>query len=152
MLNFKFDWILLNELSIGPVPRKNSDLLSLKSANIKSIFSLIDLNESIISDNELTGFTFKRLVLPDHKWNRGPYMNELIKALEILDDLLLRGPVFIHCYAAVERSPMVCIAWLMKNKRLSFDQSLDYVMSVHSGTSPIPLQIKLLRDYESKFM
>ena len=40
------------------------------------------------------------------------------------------GPVFIHCYAGIERSPLICMAWLVKYKMLSPSEALQYVMEV----------------------
>ena len=54
--------------------------------------------------------------------------------------------VFLHCVAAMERSPLVCMAWLIKHKNLSITQSLDYMMSINKGTNPLPSQLKVLND------
>ena len=57
-----------------------------------------------------------------------------------------KGSVFVHCVAAMERSPLICMAWLISKKNLDLSQSLDYMMQVHPGTSPLPEQLKLLND------
>ena len=46
----------------------------------------------------------------------------------------------------MERSPLVCIAWLIRNEKLSLQQALDYMMQVHKGTNPLPGQLKLLEE------
>ena len=65
----------------------------------------------------------------------------------IMEELMDKGSVLVHCYAGVERSPLICIAWLMKNKGLDLDDSLRYLMEVNPGTNPLPQQLNLLRDF-----
>ena len=57
----------------------------------------------------------------------------------------LHGPVYVHCVAAMERSPLVCLAWLVKQRRLKPARALDYLMQVHPGTNPLPGQLALLQ-------
>ena len=40
---FKIDWVLINELAIGPAPRTDLHLEKLKAAGIRSILSLSSL-------------------------------------------------------------------------------------------------------------
>ena len=87
-------------------------------------------------------FEHKRYVLPDHKTGKILSSIELNESLEILRNLLKSGPVFVHCYAAVERSPLVCMAWLMKEHHLTLQQSLDYLMQTNPGTNPLPDQLR----------
>jgi protein-tyrosine phosphatase len=73
-----------------------------------------------------------------------PEAEELQRALAALAQLHQAGPVFVHCVAAMERSPLVCLAWLVRHRRLSPQRALDYLMQVHPGTSPLPGQLELL--------
>jgi protein-tyrosine phosphatase len=52
--------------------------------------------------------------------------------------------VFVHCVAAMERSPLVCLAWLVSRHGQSPQAALDYLMQVHPGTNPLPGQLRLL--------
>ena len=65
-------------------------------------------------------------------------------AINTLAEIIESGPVYIHCLAGIERSPLVCMAWLVKNYNLTPTQALDYLMHVHKGTNPLPAQLKLL--------
>jgi hypothetical protein len=38
----------------------------------------------------------------------------------------------------------VCLAWLVRQRGLSPQRALDYLMQVHPGTSPLPGQLELL--------
>jgi hypothetical protein len=34
----------------------------------------------------------------------------------------------------MERSPLLCLAWLIRERRLSIEQALAYLMHIHPGT------------------
>ena len=44
----------------------------------------------------------------------------------------------------MERSPLLCMAWLIRHRGLSRLEALEYLMHVHPGTSPLPEQLALL--------
>ncbi len=67
------------------------------------------------------------------------------QVLAELTRLLAHGPVYLHCVAGVERSPLVAMAWLIHNRRMSWQAALDYVQQTHPGTSPLPEQLAVLR-------
>lgn len=141
---FHVDWILIDELAIGPAPINTKHIKELQDQNIQSILSLCSKSEVQTPDEMENIFRCKRIVLPDHKSNRFLNIKELEFALEELKKLKQYGSVFVHCVAAVERSPIVCLGWLVKNHSLKPSQALDYLMQVHSGTSPLPEQLSLL--------
>ena len=67
------------------------------------------------------------------------------KALDMLEELKNFGPVYVHCVASKERSPLVCMGWLVKKHNLTPTQALDYMMEIHKGTNPLPKQFNLLK-------
>ena len=144
--SFKFDWILINELAIGTAPRKNSDLDYIESEKIKSILTLCSEEEAKLADNIEKRFIHKRIFLPDHRTGIFPEKSQINEVLITLEEFMKRGSVFVHCVAAMERSPLICMAWLISKKNLDLNQSLDYMMQVHPGTSPLPEQLQLLHD------
>ena len=143
---FKINWILNDELAVGTAPQKQKHLKKLADEGIKSIFSVCGENEvkSDLNLDEL--FDHERYVLPDHKTGKILSSIELNESLVILKNLLKSGPVFVHCYAAVERSPLVCMAWLIKEHHLTLQQSLDYLMQTNPGTNPLPGQLRALKE------
>ena len=143
---FKINWVLNEELAVGTAPQKQNHLKKLTDEGIKSILSLCDENEvkNDLNFDEL--FNHKRYVLPDHKTGKVLTCIQLNESLVILRNLLKSGPVFVHCYAAVERSPLVCMAWLMKEHHLTLEQSLDYLMQTNPGTNPLPSQLRVLKE------
>ena len=149
--NYELDWVLINELAIGRAPSKLSDLQTIESKGIISILSLCSVSEAKPPKELEQMFYAKRVVLPDHKYNREINVDEINKALDVLSELLTKGPVLVHCLAAVERSPLICMAWLVRNKNLSMQEALDYLMQIHPGTSPLSSQIKILNSIRNDF-
>ena len=141
----KIDWVLQNELAIGQAPRTQEDINELKKNGIISILSLCS-KEEVLSDFDIEEFFLvKRVVLPDHKYKVAPTITNLNMALTKLSEIITIGPVYVHCVAGIERSPLVCMAWLIKNHNLTPIQALDYLMEVHNGTNPLPEQLSLLK-------
>ena len=147
-IKFKFNWILRNKIAIGTAPMNEDDTKILKDFGIISILSLCDIKEVNPPANLEEKFICKRFVLPDHTYDKKMNLEELKLVLDILGKLILDGPVFVHCKAAVERSPIVCMAWLIKEKKLNYQQALSYLMEVNKGTCPSKDQLELLKNID----
>ncbi len=145
---FKINWVLNEKIAIGNVPKAEEDFEKLSGFGIKSIITLCNEEEAVFSREFSNLFKFERYILPDHKTSRSPKLFQLKEVLSLIKDNLNYGPVFIHCFAAVERSPLVCMAWLVKECNLTSDQALDYLMQINSGTCPLPEQMATLRKLE----
>ena len=141
---FKLDWVLNNELAVGPAPLKESHFEYLANKKIKSILNLCNEKEAPIDENFKLLFNFKRFTLPDHKVNKEIEIDEIKKIIKIIESLKSSGALYIHCFAGVERSPLICMAWLISKHKLSPQRALDYLMEVHKGSNPLPSQYKLL--------
>ena len=141
---FKIDWVLKQQLAIGPAPVKKKHIELLKENGIEIVFSLCSEVEANPPEEMKKTFRCERLVLPDHKSNRIFTFEELNEAVTMLQDLKSKGIVFVHCVAAVERSPSVCMGLLIREKKLSLQQALDYLMQLHPGTNPLPGQLDVL--------
>ncbi len=144
---FKFNWVLFNELAISSAPTNEENLEYIHKEGIKSIFTLCSEEEIKLPNNINQLFFHRRLILPDHSYKIKLKNDDIKKALDIMNDLIGKGSVLVHCYAGVERSPLICIAWLMQSKGLDIDDSLRYLMDVNPGTNPLPQQINLLREF-----
>ena len=143
-MTIKIDWVLNDQLAIGAAPRDNNDLDVLKKCGFVWIFSLCSKEEINVEVNFEDYFSCKRVILPDHKYKEALTIDQLNLAINTLAEIIESGPVYIHCVAGIERSPLVCMAWLVKNYNLTPTQALDYLMDVHKGTNPLPAQLKLL--------
>lgn len=138
----------MNELAIGPAPRAERHLDRLYDSGVRAVLSLCSTNEAEPPPSLQQRFNCRRLVLPDHRFNRTLELKELQSALTLLENLQSKGPAFMHCVAAMERSPLVCMAWLVEHKHLSPTDALDYLMQVHPGTNPLPQQLAVLRELQ----
>jgi len=143
---FSLDWVLINELAIGKVPYKKEHLEELKKEGISSVLSLCSEEEFIVSNDFYRDFQHERIVLPDHKSGKAPSINEILSVLSKLKKLISFGPVYVHCIASMERSPLICMAWLIKEHSLNVEEALDYLMNIHPGTNPLKEQIEILEE------
>mgnify|MGYP006222579113 CR=1 FL=1 len=141
---FQVNWVLIDEILVGKAPRKEKHLDLLKSKGIKSILSLCSSEEVEFVNNLKNHFFWDQIILPDHSYERTISDVELNIALEKLLNLKEKGPVFVHCVAAVERSPLVCMAWLVKHKKMKPSVAMNYLMQVNPGTNPLPNQLNIL--------
>ena len=144
--SFFINWVLRDEIAVGPAPTKGIHIDHLKEKKIKGILSLCSLQEAKPPNYITKIFRCERIILPDHTYDREMSFKEINNVLMKLLELKKVGPTFIHCKAAVERSPLICIAWLVRYKGLTIQQSLDYLMRVNPGTCPSKDQLKLLKN------
>ena len=143
--HFKFDWVLIDDIAIGTVPTKTKHLAKLKKEGIKGVLNLCTEEEAKCIDNLKDSFAFKRVILPDHRQKKLLTKDNIITALNELEKLNKLGPTFIHCFASMERSPIICMAWLIKKNEMNCFQAMDYLMMVHQGTSPLAEQFNVLK-------
>ena len=146
-----FNWILFNKLAIGtPLIIKNDQLL-LKEKKINSILDLrneFDLSK-IDYEKQLSLYKEFNLVnvgLPDHNSGRFATHSEIDNVLKILEKLLHKGSVFMHCHAAVERSPLISVAFLMKTRGLSYIQAYEYVKQQNIKTNILQEQLNKIKN------
>ena len=92
---FQVDWVLIDELAIGPAPRKQRHLDTLHQLGIKGILSLCSTKETQQPEEMDQSFWTRRFVLPDHRAGRMP-STRLETAIEHLRDLLKHGSVYVH--------------------------------------------------------
>lgn len=144
-----FNWILINELAVGALPKTFEDIDFLKKEGVDCILSLCDKNEGDLPENLNKFFFCERFVLPDHSSERIPTIEEINKSLVILKNLLKKGAVYVHCYAGIERSPLLCMAYLISHKNIDRQTALEYMMQTHPKTNPLKGQLELLDDIKN---
>ena len=135
-IEFSISWVLVKELAVGPAPLDYCHLNRLKAEGINGILSLCSTDEMPEPDGLELCFNFQRVVLPRPCAKIYPSVEQLQHALIALAELRTHGAVYVHCIAAFERSPLVCMGWLMQQHGVSMRQALDYMQQVHSGTCP----------------
>ena len=151
-----FNWILINKLAIGtPITIKEENLF-IKDKGIKSILDLrnnedfIDYDQKKYVEN-LKTFEYKNIQLPDHKTGRLAKTDEINNVVDILEKLLNKGPVFMHCHASAERSPLISIAYLHLKKGLPLILSCDYVKQQNKTTNINMKQLKNIKNSLDKY-
>ena len=146
---FKFNWILINKLAIGTSPIKESDLNLLKGKKVKNILGLCSDEEIKWHEKIKDDFSCFRIVLPDSHQNILPTKEQLETAFNLLKDLVSKDITFIHCVASMERSPLLCIMYVMEKYNLSVEEGLDFVKRVHSNTNPTNDQLLCIANFIS---
>ena len=144
-IKFSYSWVLVDELMVGSAPLEMNNLIELEKEGIKSVLSLCSAKEVVIPSEINNFFLRKSFIFPDHTYNRQIKPNEIIKIMDMLEELIDHGPAYVHCFAGVERSPLICMAWLVKKYSMSINESLIYLMNVHKRTNPLPKQIDCLK-------
>lgn len=142
----KFNWILKKELAVGSAPYAERHIKLLKDYEIRGVLSLCDQKEVAFSALLEKNFRHCYFPIPDHSYGIDPSIEQVLEALKKIYELRDFGPVYVHCYAGVERSPLICMAWLVKYKGFTPIESLEYLMQVNKGTNPTPGQYELLKE------
>ena len=143
----KFNWILINQFAIGTPINTKKDKELLKERGIISVLDLRNSDDlNAINQREyiekLSGFEYQNVQLPDHRSGRLSEPYEIRQAVDMLDSFLLKGPVFMHCHAAVERCPLISIAYLHIKKGYKIINSCEFVKQQNRSTIVNMKQIK----------
>ena len=146
MIDYKINWVIKNQIAISSAPQHDSDFLALKEIGIINILCLCDEYEMPNPPVEYSYFNFKRMVLPDHKSSRNIEKSEIEEILNTINNFLKDGPLLVHCFAGIERSPIVIIAWLMREKKIKFLNAYDYLKSIHPDSNPLISHINVIKN------
>ncbi len=150
-----FNWILVNKLAIGTPITINEENLFIKNKRIISILDLRNDEDFTYFDKKkyvenLGAFEYINIQLPDHKTGRFAGPEEINNAVNTLERLLNKGPVFMHCHAAVERSPLISIAYMHLKKGFPLILSCDYVKQQNKTTNINMKQLKNIKNSLNK--
>ena len=145
----RINWVLRNELAVGPAPRTEGDLNVIKTFGIKNIISLCNKEESQTIAVNSKVFNYFSYPLPDHKINSAPSLHQINEVLDKVKEFKTFGSTYVHCLAGVERSPLICMAWLIRECSLDLETSLQYLMKVNPSTCPLQYQLNVLKDIKN---
>lgn len=145
---FIFNWVLVNKIGIGIPLKLENDVLFLKKKNINSILSLC--SSEVLNEKLYKSFNQKIYELPDHRSGTCPDISDIKKIIKLIDELIVDGPIFIHCEAGIERSPLICIAWLTIKESIPFEHSVRYLKQVHPNSNPHYDQLNVLKNELNK--
>ena len=90
--------------------------------------------------------------MPDSHTDQLPTFVQLQKAFHALEEFIKDDITFIHCVASIERSPMLCILYVMKKYNITLENSLDYVKRMHKYTNPTNSQLKILNKFANELI
>jgi len=141
----QFSWIRSHRLAIGSFPHSWT---ALEQSGIRKVFSCCGPEEGEWSPP--AGWLSKRWHLPDH---RNPMLLKPSLLASALDDLesLAReasthGALYLHCWAGVERSPLLAVGLLCRLENTNVLDALAQVRHLHPQAKPIPAQLILLEE------
>lgn len=139
-------WVIPGRLAIGPLPQEQQQS-EFVQAQIKSVLTLCASHEGLVPD-WVQALRWQRCALPDSHYDRLINIDEIATAVEQLHQLVLtEPPVYIHCVAAIERSPLITLAYLCRHRSLDFWEALGHLQQAHRRTRPTDQQIKVLQQY-----
>jgi atypical dual specificity phosphatase len=141
---FNFGWVL-EDLAVSGRPVTRSQIQWLLQSGISAILSL---TEDRIPPYFLEGLDilYEHIPVPDH---HPPYLQDIQRAIEFIDDALSRGrKVLVHCAAGQGRSGTVVAAYVMYKKGLTSDEALYWIRKTRPG-SVDPVQEEILRAFET---
>ncbi|ABB56095.1 protein-tyrosine phosphatase family protein [Synechococcus elongatus] len=133
-------------LAIGPLPHEQQRS-QFEQENIQAVLSLCAPQEGPIPE-WIQIRQWQRCILPDSYCNKLISVEQITTAVEQLHQLILTSPpVYIHCIASIERSPLITLAYLCRHRGLEFWEALSYLQQVHRATRPTDTQIRVLQQY-----
>ncbi len=141
-----FSWVIPAKLAVGGFPR-SQDLIHLSQAGIRSILTLCAEQEGTLPEETPHQFACQRFVLPDSRYEHSLQVGQISQAVALLHQHLEQHPVYIHCLAGMERSPIVCIAYLCQYQKLQLWQASHWLQQVHPPTQPTSEQMRVLRAF-----
>lgn len=143
-------WILPNRLALGSLP-KPAYASTLADANIEVVLSLCAEAEGLLPQNIAEKFHCQRYILPNRYYLLPLQPQHFEVATELLHQHLRRQrSVYVHCQRGIERSPLVCAAYLCRYHQLEVWEALRYVQQVQAIAAPTNTQIKVLQAFVSQ--
>lgn len=139
-----YSWVLSRRLAVGPMPSSPAHWQQLEQAGLRARFSCCYPHEQgpapVPPDWVSDGFP-----LPDHRRQEPLELERLAEALERAERLLSEdAPVYLHCLAGIERSPLLAVGLTARERDLSLFEALAWVRRCHPPAMPIVSQLELL--------
>jgi len=127
---------LMDDLWVGSYPQQPEDIQHLKEDGVTAVLSVQsdeDLDARAIRWDLFERFyasqSMRVVRIPIQDFEPADLLQHLPTAVAALEGLMTAGErVYVHCTAGINRSPTVCIAWLMKHRDLSLDDATARVM------------------------
>ncbi len=149
-----FDEILPGKLFCGEMPFGIDDLTELQDNGINAILTVQEENENTVSPLYLENFNWIRLPIPDIRLGGIPTEKQLRDGAKILHDWIdqKKYVVYVHCYAGQERSPLVCMSYLILWKGMEMESAISFVKEKRKLAHPSIEQLGVLRSLTEQEM
>jgi hypothetical protein len=143
-LPLPYSWVLTGRLALGPMPASASHWQQLEQAGLRARFSCCYPQE-LGPVPPPPHWHSDGVPLPDHRRQETLTQQRLVEAVVRAERLLQTGdPVYLHCMAGIERSPLLAVALTARQRDLSLFEALDWVRRCHPPALPIASQLALL--------
>lgn len=127
-------WVLPGQLAVGCLP-KRSDRSRFQQQQISAIVSLCSDAEGSLPDTIRHSFQYAGFPLPDSRYPSRATLSQVQPVLDYIHTCIQqRQVVYVHCLAGVERSPMICAAYLCQYHALSAWEAITYLTQQHPNT------------------
>ena len=127
-------WVLPGSLAVGRLP-KLSDRPRLTRDRISAIVSLCAESEGSIPATIRSAVHYAGFPLPDSRYHTNATPTQVYPILDHIHRCIQASQtVYVHCLAGVERSPMICAAYLCQYHALSAQESITYLTQQHPNT------------------
>jgi len=141
-------WVLPGKLAIGPLPTHKNHYAHLQQEQIQAILSLCPETEGSILPEFKDQFHCLSYPLPDSHYQEPLTPEDLGQAVDLIQETLEQGKsLYIHCFAAIERSPTVCLAYLCRHQGLELWESLRFLKEVHRRSAPTETELQAIQAY-----
>jgi len=132
-------------LYLGSLSAVN-DIDLLREHRITHLVQVLDV--PWLPQSDKNGFTCYRIDILDH--SSADLRPHLEAVCNHIDKALKSGQsVLVHCQQGVSRSAAVVIAYLIRNKGMSYDNAYDLVKRKRACIKPNPGFVKALQDWEA---
>jgi hypothetical protein len=141
-----FSWLRTRRLAVGGFPGQPEHWQALEASGIGQVFSCCDPNEA--EWQPPAHWRSAQLTLPDHRSSVPPTAEQLRQALDQLQAMLSgdHAPLYLHCWAGMERSPLLAVGLLCRLEGLPFFDALAQVRSLHPQAKPITAHLVVLEE------
>lgn len=139
------DWVIPGKLAVGGLPQPG-DRDRFKQANIQVILSLTAPMEADLPPDVAASFRCARVALPDSRYEAQLRVERLAKAVDLVHRSLSQQlPTYVHCLAGIERSPLVCVAYLCRYHQLDLWEAVNWLKQVRPCAAPSMAQLQVLQ-------
>jgi hypothetical protein len=138
-----YSWVITGRLAIGPLPRSKAHWQQLQDAGFRSRFSCCYPHEEVVAPPEdwLQG----GVSLPDHRRQEPLRPERVALALEKAGQIIRSQPAtYLHCMAGMERSPLIAVGLLARERNLDVLEALEAIRLCHPRATPIYSDLDLL--------